>query len=225
METLNPVFPVTLADAVERQIYAYIVGNKMNEGDALPKEEDLAKTLKVSRNIVREALSRLRVLGLVETRKKKGMTLAQPDAFIGLERMVTTGVMSEDCRKDIFEMRIILELGMTDYIFHNKKENDIRELEDIAAKENSKKTGRLRLEELEIAFHSKLYEMSGNNVLKRLQGILRPFFKAKISGLSKKITPPSHKDICKVLKNGTVEEFRRVMHAHLSVYLIFDKQK
>lgn len=221
MKGLNPVCPVTLADAVEKKICEYISVNKMNRGDALPGEEELAKTLNVSRNILREALSRLRMLGLVETRKKRGMVLSQPDGFIGLERMLSTGIVTAEYRKDLLDMRIILELGMTDYIFHHKTEKDIRELEAIISKENSKKTTRRKVEELEIAFHSKLYEISGNSVLKHLQGILRSFFtniKNKSGKPAKNPPPPDHRDICKVLRNGSAVEFREVMYEHLSVY-------
>lgn len=221
MEGLKPVSPLTLADAVEKKICEYISRNKLNKGDTLPKEEDLARTLNVSRNILREALSRLRMLGLVETRRKRGMTLAQPDGFIGLERMLSTGLVSDEYGKDLQEMRVILELGMTDYIFHRKTPKDIRELEEIISKASSQKSSRREIEEIEIAFHSKLYEMSGNNVIKHLEGILRSFFTGieKTSGTpSKRQPPPDHRDICKILRNGTAEEFREVMYKHLSVY-------
>ncbi len=220
MKCLNPVSSTTLADAVEKKIYEYISNNKMSKGDTLPGEEELARTLNVSRNILREALSRLRMLGLIETRKKRGMTLAQPDGFIGLERMLSTGLVSEEYRKDLLEMRIILELGMTDYIFHRKTDDDMRELEMIISKESSRRTNRRKVEEIEIAFHSKLYEISGNNVLKHLQGILRSFFKnIEESPKPPKVSmPPDHRAICKILRNGSVDEFRRVMYEHLSVY-------
>lgn len=222
MESFNHVSSMTLADAVEKKIYEYITAHKMTPGDPLPKEEELAKLMNVSRNIVREALSRLRMLGLVETRKKKGMTIAQPDAFIGLEKMVTTGVMSDEYLKDLLDMRIILELGMSDYVFNNKTEKDIKELEAIIAGETSKKITASELNQIEIAFHSKLYEMSGNGVLKRLQNILKPFFQSISKKPRKEVTVsalPEHKDICRVLKNGSAEEFREIMNRHLSVYI------
>ena len=221
MEGLNPVSTVTLADAVEKKICEYISRNMLKKGDALPGVEELARTLNVSRNILREALSRLRMLGLIETRKKRGMILAQPDGFIGLERMLSTGIVSKEYRNDLLDMRIILELGMTDYVFHRKTEKDIRELEAIISKGTHRKTARKEIEELEISFHSKLYEMSGNHVLKHLQGILRSFFTNMESNQRKpqiSPAPPDHSDICRILKNGSSEEFREVMYKHLSVY-------
>lgn len=224
MENLNPVVSITLADAVEKKIYEYISRNKMHPGDSLPKEEELSKALKVSRNIVREAMSRLRMLGLVETRKKKGMTIAQPDAFIGLEKMVSTGVMSEEYRIDLLEMRVILELGMADYIFNKKTDSDIKELEAIVEKENLNKMTLYELNQLDMAFHSRLYNISGNKVLKHLQGILKPVFRNICDDAEKssKTITTGHKEICDMLKCGTADEFREVMRKHLSVYMKFE---
>lgn len=224
MENLNPAVSITLADAVEKKIYQYISRNKMQPGDSLPKEEELSNVLKVSRSIVREAMSRLRMLGLVETRKKKGMTIAQPDAFIGLEKMVSTGVMSEEYRKDLLEMRVILELGMTDYIFYNKTNSDTKELEAIVKKENLKKITLYELNQLDMAFHSKLYDISGNKVLKHLEVILKPVFRNIYDDAEKssKTISTGHKEICNILRCGTADEFREVMRKHLSVYMKFE---
>lgn len=224
MENLNPVVSITLADAVEKKIYEYISRNKMHPGDSLPKEEELSKVLKVSRNIVREAMSRLRMLGLVETRKKKGMTIAQPDAFIGLEKMVSTGVMSEEYRKDLLEMRVILELGMADYIFNKKTDRDIKELEAIVEKENLKGMTLYELNQRDMAFHSRLYDISGNKVMKHLQGILKPVFRNIYDDAEKssKTITTGHKEICNILRCGTADKFREVMRKHLSVYMKFE---
>ena len=223
MIKLNPVVPITLADAVQEKICEYISDNKMNAGDPLPKEEELSKVLQVSRNILREALGRLRILGLVETRKKKGMSVAQPDAFIGLEKMVATGIMSEEYRQELLEMRVILELGMSDYIFERKNENDIKELEAIVERENSKGIDVYELHRLDMTFHAKLYEIAGNNMLKRFQGILRPVFRSicEEAKKSSREAKTHHREICKVLRHGSLEEFRQIMRKHLSVYMTF----
>jgi DNA-binding FadR family transcriptional regulator len=210
---------VSLTDAVEGKIYEYISANKMSPGDALPKEEELAKILRVSRIIVREALSRVRMLGLVESRRRKGMTVAEPDAFAGLERMISGGVISGGHKKDLLEVRIILEHGICDFVFQRRTEADIDELERIIKDERKKNISEAELEEIDIAFHSKLYEISGNNVVKRLQGILRPFFKNQPSGLLAAPGDAGHKHICEALRNGPAERFREAMHSHLKCHL------
>ena len=76
---LGRIVQKTMADVVEVRLRDYLKEKSFKPGDPLPTEVDLAETLGVSRNVVREALSRLRMLGMVETKKKRGMILARPD--------------------------------------------------------------------------------------------------------------------------------------------------
>ena len=59
----------TMADVVEVQLRDYLRKKSFKPGDPLPSEQQLAASLGVSRNVVREALSRLRMLGMVETKR------------------------------------------------------------------------------------------------------------------------------------------------------------
>jgi DNA-binding FadR family transcriptional regulator len=51
----------TMTDAVELKLREYLKMKSFRPGDALPKEIELAEALGVSRNVIREALSRLRM--------------------------------------------------------------------------------------------------------------------------------------------------------------------
>ncbi|MEZ7873305.1 MAG: GntR family transcriptional regulator, partial [Eubacteriales bacterium] len=50
---------------VFRQIRAYILQNNLQPGDLLPTEQALADMLEVSRNVVREAIKSMELLGMV----------------------------------------------------------------------------------------------------------------------------------------------------------------
>src|SRR3546814_16079457 len=76
---LGRIHTSTMADVIELRIREYLKKKSFKPGDALPKEIELAEALGVSRNVVREALSRLRMLGLIETKRKRGMILTNPD--------------------------------------------------------------------------------------------------------------------------------------------------
>lgn len=69
----------SLVEQAQRDILKYIANNA--DTKELPKENDLAEILGVSRVVVREALSRLRALGFIETRRKKGSTIVTPEIF------------------------------------------------------------------------------------------------------------------------------------------------
>ena len=84
MIELTEIRSATLADEVEESLLNYIKRSGLTPGDILPKEEVLSEQLKVSRHIVREGISRLKTLGLVESRKRKGLILTRPNAFAGV---------------------------------------------------------------------------------------------------------------------------------------------
>lgn len=188
----------------------------------MPKETDLAEHLGVSRNIVREALSRLRMLGIVESKKRKGMVLAEPDLLSGVQRVLDPSILGEEAMKNVFELRLVLEVGMSDLLFSRMTPADLEELQSIAEKEaKDPKTKSLKVRlGYEIEFHSKLYEMSGNDTLKRFQNMLLPVFNYMMEvEASLEMKPEKgdidHFDLIETLRTGTPSQFRENMHEHL----------
>jgi len=219
---LAPIASSTMADVVEVKLREYLKKKSFLPGDALPKELELAEALGVSRNVLREALSRLRMLGMIETKKKRGMVLARPDILGTFERVLDPLIIDKDTLQDIFELRLVLEMGLADLIYIRKTDKDIVELENIAKKEvNHDNSFRIKNE---IAFHGKLYEMSGNDTLKRFQIMLLPIFDYVVT-LEKKpiIGKVNHMDLVQILKTGSKADFKKGMEAHLKPH--FDRLK
>jgi GntR family transcriptional regulator, transcriptional repressor for pyruvate dehydrogenase complex len=219
---LAPINSSTMADVVEVRLREYLKKKSFRPGDALPKELELAEALDVSRNVLREALSRLRMLGMVETKKKRGMILARPDILGTFERVLDPLIIDKETLQDIFELRLVLEMGLADLLYIRKTDKDIAELESIAKKEiNHDNSFRIKNE---IAFHGKLYEMSGNNTLKRFQIMLLPIFDYVVT-LEKKPTrgKVNHMDLVQILKTGSKDDFKKGMEAHLQPH--FDRLK
>lgn len=205
-----------ITDLVEERLLEYLKKKAFKPGDALPTEMELSEALGVSRNILREALSRLRMLGLIETKKKRGMILASPDILGSFERVLDPLIMNDNTLQDIFELRLTLEVGLADILYIRKTKKDVEELEKIAlnqSKSVNRKTFRIKHE---IAFHGKIYQMTGNQTMQRFQSMLLPIFGYLIE-LEKVYTPAtvSHLDLVQLLQNGSKEDFRQGMLQHL----------
>lgn len=71
---------VRLADQLYGQIFEQIVGGKWNVGDKLPSEHEISDQFSVSRPVVREALLRLRVDGLVVAHQGLGTFVSHQPA-------------------------------------------------------------------------------------------------------------------------------------------------
>lgn len=219
---LGRITQSTMADVVEVRLREYLKKKSFKPGDPLPNEMQLAESLGVSRNVVREALSRLRMLGMVETKKKRGMVLSRPDILGSFERVLDPLIIDDNTLQDIFELRLTLEIGLADILYLRKTKKDVEELEQIAKNQkvdSGKQTFRIKNE---IAFHGKIYQMTGNDTLKRFQNMLLPIFGYLVS-LEKVpiIGKVTHMDLVNILKNGTKEEFRQGMLQHLQHH--FDK--
>ncbi|MGE7776447.1 FadR/GntR family transcriptional regulator [Chitinophaga sp. NPDC101104] len=215
---IKPIAAKSMAERVEASLREYFAKENFKPGDPLPTELELAAALGVSRNVVREALSRFKMLGIIETKKKTGMVISNPDIMGTFEKVLTPEIIDESTLQDLFELRLVLEMGIADLLFIHKTPQDIAELEDIVARETKGDNFRINNE---IAFHGKLYQMTGNETMKRFQTLLLPVFgyvmklenKQYVSG---KIT---HKDLVRILKKGTVQEFKDGMASHLQPHL------
>lgn len=210
----------TMADIVEQRLRQYFKKKSFKPGDSLPKEIELAEALGVSRNVLREALSRLRMLGMIESRKKRGMILSSPDILGGIERVLDPLIIEDETLRDLFELRLVLEMGLADLLYMNLTKKNLAELELIAKNEVIDDKAGFRIKN-EIAFHGKLYEIAGNDTLKRFQNMLLPVF-GYVVMLEQKILPEQpnskkvrHIDLVQILKKGDKEDFRAGMYKHL----------
>jgi DNA-binding FadR family transcriptional regulator len=75
----QPIDSKRLYEQVADQIGALIRGGEFQTGQRLPAERDLAKSLGVSRPVVREAMVALEIAGLVEVRTGSGAYVREPD--------------------------------------------------------------------------------------------------------------------------------------------------
>ncbi|WP_417443883.1 FadR/GntR family transcriptional regulator [Joostella sp.] len=233
--SITPLSNLSLVDKVEIRITDFIKKNKLEVGDPIPKEMEFAEALGVSRTVIREALTRLKTIGIIESKKHKGIVLSQPDFINNFEKVLDTNLLGDETLKDIFELRLILEMGMIDILFARKTKKDLEELDIIVSKmeEDDSKSTVFSLEN-EIAFHGKLYEMSGNKTLQRFQNLLLPVFEyvheyklndAKKYMYSKKFI--THRELLNYLKEDNIKGFRKGMAQHLEPHFnrVLNNQK
>lgn len=224
-KNLKTIDTSSLVDKVEKRLIEILQQQKLKIGDSIPKEIELAEMLGVSRTVIREALLRLRMMGLIESKKKKGAVITNPDIFAIMSRSMNPHILDEETLKEIFEIRLVLEIGMADFLFKRKTKEDIAELKKIVKNEPKVADKHLFNISHEIAFHGKLYEITGNEAMKKFQKMLLPVFDyVHHSGLLGKSIPlrkfVSHKELVDILENGTPELFRQAMRHHLENHFL-----
>lgn len=209
-----------LTDQTEQRIYMYIRQNGYTVGDLLPKEEELAAELEVSRTITREALSRLKAAGIIESRRRRGMILTKPDLFAGLDKLISFGMLDAGTRQELSELRLVIELGLPDLIFKNKTPEAIAELKNIAGKFLTATADSHDHAEIEQEFHRCLFSLSGNKLIERFQLLLEPFF-TRNSQWDKNMANEAchdHLELAEALEGSNGDLWREKLHRHFAHY-------
>jgi GntR family transcriptional repressor for pyruvate dehydrogenase complex len=108
--------------------------HRLQPGDQLPAERELAERFDVSRPTLREALTALELAGVVESRQGRGTTIVATSSHVAM-----WGV--EVAPRQVFAARLALEPKLARLAAQNRTRRDISDLSE-------------RLHELETAFHS-----------------------------------------------------------------------
>ncbi len=225
---------VTLVDQVEDRLLTYFKENNLRVGDSIPNEKTLSEALGVARSVLREALSRLKMIGMIESRTRRGMVLTEPSLLGGMKRIIDPRILSEKSLFDILGFRIALEIGICSDLFKNITPADIRELEEIVKMGIMFENNEYTLTS-EYTFHAKLYNITGNKTISDFQGIIRPImvfirdkFKDYLAPINIKLREEgkiiTHNDLLFHIKNNDLDGYRRALEQHFALYRIFMDQ-
>jgi GntR family transcriptional repressor for pyruvate dehydrogenase complex len=221
----------TLVDQVEEKILDFFKSNNIVPGDPIPKEMDLAEALGVGRSVLREALSRLRMLGLIETRPKRGMILSEPSLLGGIRKVIDPRILGDEALFNLLGLRIALEMGISPMVFQNLNDEYLIQLSDIVNR-GVLYANNQYMPVSEYEFHAKLFEIAGNKTVMEFQEIIYPvsiFVKNKFQdifepinkAIEKKGQLVSHKDLFEYIKKRDKEGFQKALENHFALYTIF----
>lgn len=123
--------------SVSQQVVDHIIGcidrGELKQGDCLPGEREFAESLGISRVPLREGISALAAMGIVEKRHGEGNFIAEfsPDV---LGRILHTYTMLDHTlANDLFEARSLIEGASARLAARNATESDIAALRELIA--------------------------------------------------------------------------------------------
>jgi GntR family transcriptional repressor for pyruvate dehydrogenase complex len=210
-----------LTDELASQLQAEIISGKRKPGERLPTEQEIAKRSGVSRAVVREAISRLKQDGLVETRQGLG-------AFVSRSGQSSAFRIGPDVsRKElalIFQLRTTLEVeaaGLAAELRSARQLKSMREaLAHIAQAIERGDDG----SEPDAAFHQSIAKASGNHYFSDFMQFLESRIHAAIGiarlnsarheGWGEKVQL-EHKRIYDMVAAGSSDGARAAMRHHL----------
>lgn len=164
---------VRLGDIIYEKIVAMIVDGRFALNERLPSETMLAEMFSASRPVVRDALERLRVDGLIVSRKGSGSYVRQrPDSSV--LSMVPVGSLADIQR--FFEFRAGLEAEAAELAARNWQPADReRIMASLQGIEQCLNAGRLGAVE-DLALHEAIAMATGNQFHLTARQLFRPHF-------------------------------------------------
>lgn len=211
-----------LIDRATAAIKDFILENELKGGDRLPSEQELARALGVSRNVVRQAVSVLETLGVVRAAQGRGLyvaDVADTDVFRQIAAWINPAAL-EDAH--YYEVRSIFERGVFELIVDRASDSDLDRIEAIA-RSMATRTDDEALHQLHDEFHQACLTATGNPFLLTMGTILYRFFWSvaangpRVRHVSSPGLRGSHLQIACLLRRRRVEDIPLLIDLHLGV--------
>lgn len=169
--------------AVVRTIAAWVLGGRYRPGENLPREDDLAGEIGVSRTSLREAVKVLSAKGLLEARPRVGVRV-RDRAYWRLADPIVLGWHPDLAREpelieSLIEARRIIEPAAAELAARRGTEEDLRAIEAAyLAMQRTIPHDLVACCEADVAFHRALVAASHNVVLTSLIGTIAAALRA-----------------------------------------------
>jgi DNA-binding FadR family transcriptional regulator len=213
---------VAVTDQAIDQIKQLIIDGEFSPGSRLPKEQELAQRLGLSRNSLREAVRALTLIGVLEPRVGDGtyITSLEPELLLAGMGFVSDLLRGEKL-VELQQVRRILEPVATAMAATRLGEDDYVALEACLERMDSAETTQAFIAADE-EFHRIITTASGNSTMASLiqnlsGGTLRArLWVAATEQGAIETTRQRHRDILEALREGDAELARAADLIHLS---------
>ena len=158
-------------EEVAKQIERLIL-KKLQPGDKLPSERELAETLRVSRSSIRDAIRGLELMGLVEPRQGAGTIVREISAESLVNPFTDALKRRQELVSELLDFRRMLEPPLAARAATHASADDISDMEEILRRQEEKqKQGDAAVAE-DAEFHYSVALASDNSVVLKVLDIL-----------------------------------------------------
>jgi GntR family transcriptional regulator, transcriptional repressor for pyruvate dehydrogenase complex len=220
---LKPLTRRNLAELAVEAIKRYILHENLHEGDRLPGEEELAESLAVSRNIIREALTSLATEGIITRQTGRG-TFVQPFDREALAGKLPPLIGPRNASvKALYEFRMAVELGALEYVVLRATDEDLSEMDEILQRyERRQMEGKSPARE-DIAFHLALLKSTHNEVFLETAPLIAAGLRERVASRPESLVRfvpgrndvQHHRQILQAIRDRDIVEAQRAFRSHI----------
>ncbi|QNK59252.1 FadR/GntR family transcriptional regulator [Paenibacillus sp. PAMC21692] len=165
----------SLSWIVSDRIKQYMMDQQLKPGDRLPPERALSEALAVSRPVVREALSHLETLGLIEKHQGRGLFVKEQNLSRLFQEMLPPSNHDKQTFKQLVEFRFMIEQAALSHIMNNIQAEQLQPLYKII-EQSENDISDSEFIKLDHELHRRLILLSSNPYLVELTTVIDNFF-------------------------------------------------
>lgn len=203
-----------------REIRGYIIRNELRAGDPLPTEQAMCQMLGVSRNVLREAIKSMELMGMIQSSPGRGTVVKEFNLdFIFQNVLFFTVGEEKNHIKEMLGIRKTIELSYMRQAYLALTSEDILNIRQSLETIKAKWQQHIFFHADDKAFHMTLFRHLNNSVLNSLLDAIwavdenyKPDEKAK----HLENTIGKHEAIVVALENHDYEAFAKAMEHHFA---------
>ena len=206
-------------EEVAKQIERLIL-EKLQPGDKLPSERELAEMLQVSRSSIRDAIRSLELTGLVEPRQGAGTIVRELSAQSLVNPFANALKRRQELVSELLDFRKMLEPPLAARAATHASPDEVAEMEEILQRQEAK----LSHDEASIAedaeFHYSIALASDNSVVLKVLDVLMDLLREtrerslQLEGRPQK-SLAGHRRILAAIKRHDAEAAKDAMRRHI----------
>jgi GntR family transcriptional regulator, transcriptional repressor for pyruvate dehydrogenase complex len=211
----QPVTRPRLYEQVVSQIQAWIADNRVQVGDRLPPERELAARLGVSRATISQALVAMEVAGMVSVRHGDGVILMEP---AGSTKVINALRRHAQQLPEIIDARDALETKLAALAATRRTEQDLAAVETM---EREIEAGGRGVDGDE-QFHAAVTAAGHSRLLAKMMAEISDLIReTRIESLAQPDRPvtslSTHRQIAEAIRAGDAEKAAAIMRAHIEM--------
>lgn len=208
------------SSAVTFRLLDLLLGESMRPGDRLSGERALAESLGVGRSAVREAISALEVLGIVETRAGSGTYLRSGTSELLPSTLSWSLLLDQDRTAELTVVRSALERSAAELAAAERTDEQAQHLLELVQRQREAIDDPERYVEADIAFHRELALVGGNKLLSEIlsttRTLLRVWFENAVDRRADiEDAIREHEEIARAISDRDVEAVSAAMTRHM----------
>jgi len=220
---------ITLTEQTVGRIEQMISEKGLRAGEVFTTEGKLIKKLGVSRQIVREAISRLRAIGKVQSRQCVGLVVSEPDPVKLFGKALNSIVIEDMELQQLAELRYVLETGAIELSAKRATEEELAEISRLANTytPTTPSTSGISFDKVESDFHQLILKATHSEIVVKMHSIISAYFdrgaKEMTGWHSHEINEKEaweHRAIAEALSERNAERARALLTGHLNTLLV-----